>query len=124
MSCTYQTLFNTIQHSQKKKKKKGSGSDLTPVTGPATEPEKQPVLAYLNPVHKKKLQNRKSAHLARKEGNEEHYSVSEPPQAWQEEAEIINESVITECPYLGELQGMQIYFSWDNGADSLDLVGT
>lgn len=70
------------------------------------------------------MQNRKSAHLARKEENEEAYSLPEISQVWEEEAEIINESVNTQCPYLGELQDMQKYFSWDNGADSLDLVGT
>lgn len=80
---------------------------------------------YRIPTHKQKMQNRKSAHLARKEEeNEEAYSVPEPSQVREEEAETINESVKTRCPYLGELQDMQKYFSWDNGADSLDLVGT
>lgn len=42
LACTYQTLLNTIQHLRKEE------NDSTP----ATEPENQPMLVPLTPVHK------------------------------------------------------------------------
>ncbi|OPJ73358.1 hypothetical protein AV530_005731 [Patagioenas fasciata monilis] len=74
MQCAhaYQALFNTIQYSQGEERVSGSGDKVTSplatptlVTGTAAEPENQPVLVSVTPVHEKK--HWKSAHLLRDE---------------------------------------------------------
>ncbi|KAK4825785.1 hypothetical protein QYF61_002348 [Mycteria americana] len=80
----YQALFNTIQNPQGEEvvsgsddKTTGTADTPTPVTGTAAEPENQPVLVSVAPIHKKKYWKWNSAHLERDE--------KAPPEREQEE---------------------------------------
>ncbi|KAK4815631.1 hypothetical protein QYF61_005193 [Mycteria americana] len=68
----YRALFNTIQYPQGEEEVSGSDDKMTctaatptPVTGTAAEPENQPVLVVVAPIHKKKSWRQKSACLER-----------------------------------------------------------
>ncbi|KAK4824749.1 hypothetical protein QYF61_018221 [Mycteria americana] len=97
----YRALFNTIQNPQGEKKVSGSddkatgavttpppattgtaatptlatGTAVTPIpaTGTAAEPENQPMLLSVAPIHKKKSWNRKSACLERDDKKQGHH---------------------------------------------------
>ncbi|KAK4821708.1 LOW QUALITY PROTEIN: hypothetical protein QYF61_027780 [Mycteria americana] len=123
----YRALFNTIQYPQGEEKVSGSdnktaGTAATPTlaAGNVAEPEKQPVLVSVAPIHKKKS-----------------WKDDEKAGPSREEEELVNETVTTRSLSLSELRDMQKDFShrpgehvviwllqcWDNRASSLELEG-
>ncbi|KAK4827196.1 hypothetical protein QYF61_015224 [Mycteria americana] len=142
----YRALFHTIQNPQGEEKVPGSddkttGTVATPIpatgavatpalaTGTAAEPENQPMLLSVVPIHKKKY-TRKSAHLVR---DEDEPGPSQEQE--EEEAETINVVVTTLslselremqkdfCPRVGEHIVTWLLQCWDNRASGLELEG-
>ncbi|XP_042655671.1 ubiquitin carboxyl-terminal hydrolase 4 isoform X3 [Tyto alba] len=130
LASIYRTLLNTMQHPQgegRENRPTGTVATQTLVTGTAAELGNQPGPKQA-PVQKKKY-TKKSALLVRDEGE---------PGSSQEEEEEAEPGIITQSLSLSELRDMRMNFirhpgehivtwllrCWDNGASSLDLVGS